>query len=47
MSFTSAVPAAVPSVFHSSGPVVPSSAWKKTVPFSGVKALGSEPKGPG
>jgi hypothetical protein len=32
MSLTRAVPAAVPSLFHSSLPCVPSSAGKKSVP---------------
>ena len=36
MSLTRTVPAGVPSVFHSSTPLVPSSAVKNTVPFASV-----------
>ena len=47
MSSTSTVPAAVPSLFHSSTPVVPSLAVKKSVPFTFVETAGSEPVAPG
>ena len=43
MSLTRTVPAAVPSLFHSSSPVEPSSAVKNSVPFTFVRLLGSEP----
>src|SRR5262249_4238121 len=43
-SLTRVVPAAVPSPFHNSEPVVPSSAVKNSVPFTTVRLLGSEPK---
>jgi len=39
---TSEVPAAVPLLFQSSAPFVPSSAWKKTRPFALVKPFGFE-----
>ena len=37
MSLTRTVPAAVPSLFHSSWPVVPSSAAKNSVPLTFVR----------
>src|SRR6266511_2129203 len=40
MSFTTVVPAVVPSDFQSSRPVVPSSARKNSVPFTLVRAIG-------
>ena len=43
MSLTRTVPAAVPSLFHSSSPFVPSSAVKNSVPFTFVRLLGLEP----
>ena len=42
MSLTRAVPAAVPSLFHSSQPCVPSSAEKNSVPLTFVRSLGSK-----
>ena len=42
MSSTSTVPAAVPSLFHSSTPLVPSLAVKKSVPFTFVSDRGLE-----
>src|SRR5262249_26859185 len=42
MSLTSTVPAAVPSLFHSSVPCVPSLAVKNSVPLTLVKLLGKE-----
>ena len=39
MSFTSSVPAAVPSLFHSSSPVAPSSMAKKSVLLTAVNHL--------
>src|SRR5204863_513375 len=42
MSLTIAVPPAVPSHFHSSSPLIPSSAVKKRVPFALVRPA---PKG--
>ena len=47
MSLTRAVPAAVPSLFHSSAPCMPSSAVKNSVPFTSVRLLGSELYGAG
>ena len=47
MSFTSAVPAAVPSLCHSSGPWVPSSALKKRSPLTLVSSDRYELLGPG
>ena len=43
MSLTSTVPAAVPSLFHSSLPCVPSSAVKKSVPSTAVRTRGTMP----
>ena len=40
MSLTRTVPAAVPSLFHSSAPCVPSSAAKNSVPLTFVRSLG-------
>ena len=40
MSLTRTVPAAVPSLFHSSRPFVPSSAVKNSVPLTSVRLLG-------
>ena len=37
MSLTRTVPAAVPSLFHSSSPCVPSSAVKNSVPLTFVR----------
>ena len=42
MSLTSTVPAAVPSLFHSSAPAVPSVALKKTAPPTPTKLAGDE-----
>src|SRR5437667_341007 len=42
MSFTSTVPAAVPSLFQSSRPFVGSEATKKSVPFTSVNPSGEE-----
>ncbi len=42
MSFTSTVPAAVPSVFQSSAPFTPSLAWKYRTPLRTVKPYGQE-----
>ena len=47
MSLTRTVPAAVPSLFHSSMPVVGSKAMKKSVPFTLVRTDGEEPVGAG
>ena len=47
MSFTLTVPAAVPSLFQSSEPLVPSLAWKKSVPFTAVRYEGLDPPEPG
>ena len=47
MSLTRTVPAAVPSLFHSSTPCVPSSAAKNSVPFTFVRSLGYELRLPG
>ena len=43
MSFTNTVPVAVPSLFHNSRPLVPSSAEKKSVPPMPVRFSGAEP----
>ena len=40
MSLTRTVPAAVPSLFHSSAPFVPSLAVKNSVPLTFVRLLG-------
>src|SRR3954453_17251716 len=45
MSFTSIVPAGVPSVFHSSAPAMPSVAAKSIVPFKLMKPFGEEELG--
>ena len=45
MSATSVVPAAVPSLTHSSRPWLPSSALKKSAPSTPVSELGCEPHG--
>ena len=42
MSLTRVVPAAVPSLFHSSVPWLPSSAAKNSVPFTFVRLLGED-----
>ena len=42
MSLTRTVPAAVPSLFHSSSPVVPSLAAKNSVPLTFVRWMGDE-----
>src|SRR5438552_18499978 len=47
MSLTRAVPAAVPSLFHNSGPCVPSFAWKYSVPFALIRSRRDEPAPPG
>src|SRR5262245_14462892 len=47
MSLTRAVPAAVPSLFHSSKPWSPSSARKKSVPFALTRLIGLEGSAPG
>src|ERR671915_289178 len=47
MSFTRLVPTAVPSDFHSSRPVVPSSATRNRVPLTFVSSPGTERRGPG
>src|SRR5258707_14334559 len=46
MPWTSAVPAAVPSLFHSWPPLVPSSAVKYSVDPTAVREYGFEPAGP-
>src|ERR671932_700795 len=43
MSLTRVVPAAVPSLFHSSPPCTPSSAAKNSVPFTSAMLPGDEP----
>src|SRR5262245_25444069 len=43
MSLTRVVPAAVPSLRHSSRPCTPSSATKNRVPFTTSRIMGSEP----
>ena len=45
MSLTSTVPAAVPSLFHSSSPLVPSLAMKNSVPSTSVRLCGSRTGG--
>src|SRR5688572_8307806 len=45
MSFTSTVPAVVPSVFHSSAPRKPSSAEKRVVPLKNTGDEGFDPFG--
>ena len=47
MSFTLAVPPAVPSVFHSSVPPAESFAAKNSVPFDTVKPNGDPSAAPG
>ena len=47
MSFTMVVPAGVPSLFHSSTPCVPSSAWKNASPPSHRHLRGNELAPPG
>jgi hypothetical protein len=44
---TSLVPAAVPSLFHNSGPCTPSLAAKNNVPLTFVRSVGPEPSLPG
>src|SRR5438067_348903 len=46
-SVTKVVPPAVPSLLHSSTPLVPSLALKKRVPFTFVRYFGSQPTLPG
>src|SRR5262245_34088456 len=45
MSLTRVVPAVVPLLFHSSFPLVPSSATKNSVPFTSVRYPGKTPSG--
>ena len=47
MSFTSTVPASVPSVCHSSLPFTGSDALKYKLPFTFVRYRGDEPAAPG
>ena len=47
MSLTRTVPASVPSLFHSSLPLTPSSAEKNSVPPTAVRSSMSEPEPPG
>ena len=46
MSVTSLVPAAVPSLFHSSPPWMPSLAARNSLPWNGVRLPGDEPLAP-